>query len=99
MLDEGYQVIAGSVGPSHAFVHVTELDCPVNVFGMSVRPGDLVHADRHGGVVIPAEHIARMAWAIDVVMRKEVPVLTAARAPGFTVEKLKAAWLEADEIK
>lgn len=98
MLDEGYQVIAGSVGPSHAFVHVTELDGPVTVFGMSVRPGDLIHADRHGAVVIPAEHIERMAWAIDVVMRKEVPILTAARAPGFTVEKLKAAWLAADEI-
>ncbi len=99
MLDEGYQVIAGAIGPSHAFVHVTELDCPVTVFGMTVRPNDLIHADRHGGVVIPAEHIERMPWAIDVVMRKEVPILTAARAPGFTVEKLKAAWIEADQIK
>nr|WP_314262479.1 RraA family protein [uncultured Devosia sp.] len=99
MLDEGYQVIAGSVGPSHAFVHVTELDRPVTVFGMAVKPDDLIHADRHGAVVIPAEHIERMAWAIDVVMRKEVPILTAARAPGFTVEKLRAAWLEADEIR
>ena len=24
-LDEGYQVVAGGIGPSHAFVHVTEL--------------------------------------------------------------------------
>ncbi|WP_375451885.1 RraA family protein [uncultured Devosia sp.] len=98
MLDEGYQVIAGSVGPSHAFVHVTELDCVVSVFGMVVRPDDLIHADRHGAVVIPAQHIERMAWAIDVVMRKEVPILTAARAPGFTVAKLRAAWAEADGI-
>ena len=98
MLDEGYQVIAGSVGPSHAFVHVTEIDIPVTVFGMAVRPNDLIHADRHGGVVIPAEHIERMAWAIDVVMRKEVPILTAARTPGFNAEKLRAAWLEADKI-
>lgn len=47
-IDDGYQVVAGAVGPSHAFVHVTETDCPVSVFGMSVGPGDLVHADRHG---------------------------------------------------
>jgi regulator of RNase E activity RraA len=98
MLDEGYQVIASRVGPSHAFVHVTELDCPVNVLGMAVKPDDLIHADRHGAVVIPAEHIERMAWAIDVVLRKEVPILTAARAPGFTIEKLRAAWAEADKI-
>jgi len=99
MLDEGYQVIAGSIGPSHAFVHVTELDCPVTVFGMTVRPNDLVHADRHGAAVIPAEHIGRMADAIDLVTRKEVPILSAARAPGFTIEKLRAAWAEADAIK
>ena len=99
MLDPGYQVVAGSVGPSHAFVHVTDIDLPVSVFGMQVKPNDLVHADRHGAVVIPAQHIEKMADAIDLVLRKEVPILKAARAPGFTVEKLKAAWLEADQIK
>ena len=99
MLDPGYQVVAGSVGPSHAFVHVTDIDLPVIVFGMQVRPNDLVHADRHGAVVIPAQHIEKMADAIDLVLRKEVPILKSARAPGFTVEKLKAAWLEADAIK
>ena len=99
MLDPGYQVIAGSVGPSHAFVHVTEIDVPVTVFGMAVRPDDLIHADRHGAVVIPAAHIEKMPAAIDIVIRKEQPILKAARAPGFTVEKLRAAWLEADAIK
>ena len=99
MLDPGYQVIAGSIGPSHAFVHVTDLDVPVTVFGMHVKPGDLIHADRHGAVVIPAAHSEKMPAAIDIVMRKEVPVLKAARAPGFTVEKLRAAWLEADDIR
>src|SRR5690348_11146685 len=99
MLDPGYQVIAGSIGPSHAFVHVTELHVPVSVFGIAVKPGDLIHAGRHGGVVIPAAHIEQMPAAIDIVMRKEVPVLKVAREPGFTVEKLRAAWLEADQIK
>ena len=99
MLDPGYQVIAGSVGPSHAFVHVTELDCVVGVFGMTVRPNDLIHADRHGAVVIPTGRIEKIPAAIDVVLRKEVPILSAARAPGFNIEKLKAAWLEADQIK
>jgi regulator of RNase E activity RraA len=99
MLDSGYQVIAGSVGPSHAFVHVTELDCAVTVFGMVVRPNDLIHADRHGAVVIPTEHIDKMLAAIDIVLRKEQPILKAARAPGFTLEKLRAAWAEADQIK
>lgn len=99
MLDPGYQVIAGSVGPSHAFVHVTDIDVPVSVFGMQVRPDDLIHADRHGGVVIPAAFFEKMPAAIDVTLRKEQPILLAARAPGFTVEKLRAAWIEADGIR
>lgn len=97
-LDEGYQVIAGAVGPSHAFVHITELDCPVTVFGMTVRPNDLVHADRHGAVVIPAPHIVQIADAIDTVTRKEQPILRAARANGFSVAKLREAWSEAEDI-
>lgn len=99
MLDPGYQVIAGSVGPSHAFVHVTDIDIPVTVFGMQVKPNDLIHADRHGGVVIPAAFIEKMPAAIDMTVRKEQPILKAARSPDFTVEKLRAAWIEADGIK
>jgi regulator of RNase E activity RraA len=99
MLDPGYQVIAGSIGPSHAFVHVTDIDIPVTVFGMQVKPNDLIHADRHGAVVIPGQYIDKMPAAIDITIRKEQPILSAARAPGFTVEKLRAAWLEADQIK
>lgn len=97
-LDEGYQVVAGAIGPSHAFVHVTEMDCPVGIFGMSVEPGDLVHADRHGAVVIPARHFAAIAAAIDTVKRKERPILEAARKPGFDIAKLRAAWAEGEDV-
>ena len=38
----GFPVVAGSIGPSHMFVHVTELDCPVTVFDLEVQPGDLI---------------------------------------------------------
>ena len=37
-LAEGFLVVAGSIGPSHGFVHVREMDTPVNVFGMTVNP-------------------------------------------------------------
>ena len=95
----GFQVLCGKVTPSHAWVHAIAFGGTVDVFGMIARSDDLIHADRHGAVVIPAQHIEKMPAAIDIVVRKEQPVLKAARAPGFTVEKLRAAWLEADEIK
>ena len=98
LLAPGFQLLAGSVGPSHAWVHVEAFGCDVEVHGMTVRHGDLIHADRHGAVVIPAEAAHRLPEAIALCGRREAPILAAARAPGFTVEKLAAAWAEAEDI-
>ncbi len=98
LLARDFQLLAGSIGPSHAWVHVEAFGCDVNVHGMTVRHGDLVHADRHGAVVIPAEAAARLPEAIDLCARREAPILAAARSPGFSVEKLAAAWAEAEDI-
>lgn len=96
--DPGFQVLAGSVMPSHAFVHLTAIDVPVEVFGLKVDPGDLLHADRHGAVRIAPAHLAGLAAAIGLVTRKEAPLLKAARSPGFSVEALYAAWGEAEDV-
>lgn len=97
-IDPGFQILAGSLSPSHAFVHVTAFDTPVTVFGLRVHPGDLVHADRHGAVVIDPAFLPDLPRAIDVVARKEEPILKAARAPGFNVETLLQAWGEAEDV-
>ena len=89
---ENFPVVAASIGPSHGFVHVTALDVPVNVMGLTVRPGDLVHADRHGAVVVPADVVDRLAAAIEKMQRTEQLVLGPAREPGFDFEKFEAAW-------
>ncbi len=87
-----YPVVAGSIGPSHGFVHVTDLDCPVTVFGLTVRPGDLVHADRHGAVVVPPDVIGRLAAAIKKMQDTEHLVLGPAREEGFDFAAFEAAW-------
>jgi len=98
MLAEGFHLIGGSVGPSHAFVHMTAYDVPVTVFGLTVRPGDLVHADRHGAVVIAPEMAAELPRGLELNTRREAPILKAARTKGFTVDKLIAAMGEADDV-
>ncbi|KHQ54407.1 RraA family protein [Mameliella alba] len=91
-LAPGFPVVAGSVGPSHGFVHVTELDTPVEIFGLTVNPGDLVHADRHGALVIPAEIVTRIGAAIEKMQNTEHLVLGPAREEGFDFAKFEAAW-------
>ena len=91
-LPEGFPVIAGSVGPSHGFVHVRELNTPVTICGMTVRPGDLVHADRHGAVVVPEDVIDVLGGAITKLLDTEKLVLDPARQDGFDFPAFEAAW-------
>jgi regulator of RNase E activity RraA len=91
-LPQGFPVIAGSIGPSHGFVHVRSLGGPVRVMGLEVRQGDLVHADRHGAVVIPTEAIPALAAAIGRLQATERLVLDPARQPGFDFAAFEAAW-------
>lgn len=87
-----YPVLAGGLGPSHAFVHVTEIATPVEIFGMSVAPDEWVHADRHGALVIPAAVIPDLGAAIGTMQSTEQIVLRAARAPDFDFAAFEAAW-------
>jgi regulator of RNase E activity RraA len=97
-MDQDFQLLAGSVMPSHAHVHLTGIDVTVTIFGMRVKPGDLVHGDRHGAVAVPADAIGGLARAIDLVGRRERPVIEAAHRPDFNVEALKRAWAEMEKI-
>jgi len=90
-IPDGFQMLAGSIGPSHAYVHVVEFGGAVNVHGMATRSGDLVHADRHGAVVVPADKIGAMVAAADGLTKREARIIAAARAKDASVETIKAA--------
>ncbi|MFD0911244.1 RraA family protein [Ruegeria arenilitoris] len=91
-MPQGFPVIAGSIGPSHGFVHVREIDTPVSIFGLTVNPSDLIHADRHGAVVVPADLIDQLKHAILKLFETERIILNAASEPGFNFEKFEIAW-------
>lgn len=93
---EGFQLLAGSVGPSHAYVHPVEWGVPVQVAGMSVQPGDLIHADRHGAVVVPADAAARVPDAAEVIMRGESVLIEASKKPDFGFSVLRKLLTGAD---
>ncbi|NBD29256.1 MAG: RraA family protein [Alphaproteobacteria bacterium] len=91
-LPDGFPVIAGSVGPSHAFVHVREIGTPVTVFGLTITDGEIVHADRHGALVIPETHVAELERAIHKLLETESVILEPARQPDFDFDRFEAAW-------
>lgn len=98
MLAPGFQIVGGSVVPSHAHVHMLQMRCEVNIFGMQCAHDDVVHADYHGAVVIPAEAVTRLPAAIDLIMRREKAIMDMAKEPGFTAAKMREALRRAGEI-
>ena len=89
-----FQILARKVVPSHAFVHLEDFAVAVTICGMKVDAGDLIHADRHGAVVIPHEHARSIASAAAGVAAKEKFVLDAARAEPFDFDTFVTAYGE-----
>jgi regulator of RNase E activity RraA len=98
MLAPGFQIVGGRVGPSHAHVHMVQMRCDVNIFGMAAGHDDVIHADFHGAVVIPADAVKKLPDAIDLMARREKVILDMARAPGFTAAKMREALKQSNEI-
>lgn len=51
--DLGFQMYSGTLSVSHAFAHMVDFGEPVEVAGLRVDPGDLLHGDRHGVLSVP----------------------------------------------
>ena len=91
-LPDGFPLVAGAVGPSHGFVHVREIGTPVTIFGMTVSDGDLVHADRHGALVVPPEVIPALAESIASMQATEAVILEAVRGKTLSFDEFETAW-------
>lgn len=94
----GFNLLGGKVGPSHAYVHVVDIDCQVTVYGLTVTTDDIVHADHHGAVMVPKTAVAAIPAVVERIQRREAVIIEAARTPGFDSEKLKAAMGTAKDI-
>lgn len=95
----GFGYLASATIVSHAYVHIVDYAVPVEVGGLTIRPGDLLFADRHGALLIPPEvapYLADMAARFEAV---EQEFLAKVRRPGLTVERLAADWAEFDRAR
>ena len=93
---QGFYFFAKGTAVASGNIHVVDYDCPVRIRGVEIRPGDLVHADVHGFVVIPPELAPKLAQVCRRMEQAERPVLDGCRAAIAagrkpTMEEL-AAW-------
>ena len=95
----GFQILARKIVPSHIYNKVIDFSTPVEVFGMVVNHNDIIHADRHGAVVIPIEAVDKLPAAVDLMIRKEAVQLEAARDPSFNIHMLRKALTKSAQVK
>lgn len=98
MLAPDFPILAGCVTPSHAFVRIESVGGDVDIFGMQVADGDLIHADRHGAVRIERDAAPLLPRAIEVIVAREKLILDAAARPGFDVAAIRRAMADGDDI-
>jgi 4-hydroxy-4-methyl-2-oxoglutarate aldolase len=84
----GIQLFAGSVAVSHAYAHIFDIGAPITVGGMEVRPGDLLHGNRHGVLTIPGQIAGAVPKIAAELQMAEQKVIEFCRSSEFSVAKL-----------
>ncbi len=85
----GFQFAAAHISVSHAYVHMVDFGLPVKVGGLWVKPGDLIHADQHGAVTIPAAIADKIPEAVAKVEADERQIISVCQSRDFSGDKLK----------
>ncbi|MCB1063318.1 MAG: RraA family protein [Verrucomicrobiae bacterium] len=90
MTNAGFKALARRLCVGHAFVHPVRWGCEVEVFGTKVSPGDLIHADKHGFLVIAPEEQSALLDAAGFMDANECrTVIPSARlSTGRTTEEM-----------
>jgi regulator of RNase E activity RraA len=85
----GFQMFAGNISVSHAYAHVFDFGGTVDVARMNINPGDLLHADRHGVLSIPAEIADRIPPVAAELADRRHQIVDLCRSSDFSTEKLR----------
>ena len=81
MTNAGFKALARRLCVGHAYSTPVEWNCSVEVFGQTVQPGQLIHADKHGFMAIPTEDEERLLDAAIFMDQNECnTVIPAARS-------------------
>lgn len=87
----GFPLFAGNIAVSHAYVHFVEIGGPVEIGGLKISPGELLHGDRHGILSIPVEIAGELPEVAARIIENERKVIGLSQAPNFSLEVLREA--------
>lgn len=86
-----FQMFAGNVAVSHAYAHVFDFGVKVEVGGLQIRPGDLLHGDCHGVQTVPLEIADKIPGAAREIRQRRHQLIGLRRSADFSLERLRQA--------
>jgi len=78
---------AAGLSPMHCRLRWLDLGSPVVIDGMTVRTGDLIHADQNGALCFPAHLVEQVLEKAHAVREKETRMFQTLRQPGMNVDR------------
>lgn len=78
MCNAGFKALARRLSVGHAYSTPVKWNCEVEVFGRKIKPGQLIHADKHGFLVIPDEDAEKLLDAAIFMDNNECNTVIAA---------------------
>jgi 4-hydroxy-4-methyl-2-oxoglutarate aldolase len=84
----GFQFFACGASVSHSYAHVVDFGEPVEIGGLKISPGDLLHGDSNGLQTIPVSIAGRIPEAVRRIQEREAELVRFCQSPEFSLEKL-----------
>lgn len=85
----GFHYFARGAVPSHSNYRIVRSNVPVQIRGMVVRPGELIHADENGVITVPNVELEQIQRAVNTIRTNEQKVMSFVRSEEFELEKFK----------
>ncbi|MCA9835624.1 MAG: RraA family protein [Trueperaceae bacterium] len=90
----GFPVFTDGAICSHGYFHTVDIHIPINVGGIVVKPGDLLHGDANGVTTIPLAIVNELAEIADEFVEAENIIIHAMRGKKPSLKELKAVRAE-----
>jgi 4-hydroxy-4-methyl-2-oxoglutarate aldolase len=84
-----FQLFAAGFVVAHGHTAFLEINVPVSICGLPIRPGDLLHGDESGLVSVPLEIAPQLAEAAQAVREREKEYFDFMQSSGFNFEGLR----------
>ena len=89
-----FHYFARGTAASHANFRIARVGGPVQIAGMVVQPGSLLHGDENGLALVPEQSRDQIPAMVDRVRKRESELMAYVRGPEFTIDGLRARIVE-----